>query len=228
MVTSLYLIRHGETASGDASRYHGSIDIPLSEKGRHQVAEKMATINKHLSTAKISKYLSYLREVHGDHTRNAKAGKGESRLSAVYCSDLKRAVQSAEIISRPYRLSPLQTNELRERNFGIWEGMSFAEIKKKHPDEFSLWAVNPLMHAPPGGETTIEVSQRVMRAVRTILDKHPGEEIVIVAHGCVNRIILCHITGIPLENLFRIEQDYAALNIIEFWEKYPVLKLLNG
>jgi alpha-ribazole phosphatase len=49
-----------------------------------------------------------------------------------------------------------------------------------------------------------------------------------VAHGGVNRIILCHIMGIPLENIFRIEQDYGAVNIIEFWDKYPVVKLLNG
>jgi len=52
--------------------------------------------------------------------------------------------------------------------------------------------------------------------------------VAIVAHGGVNRIVLCHILGIPLENIFRIEQDYAALNIVEFWEKYPVMKLLNG
>ncbi|MFZ3136959.1 MAG: histidine phosphatase family protein [Thermodesulfovibrionales bacterium] len=58
--------------------------------------------------------------------------------------------------------------------------------------------------------------------------KGEGEHVAIVAHGGVNRIILCLILGIPLENIFRIEQDYGALNIIEFWEKYPVVKLING
>jgi len=56
----------------------------------------------------------------------------------------------------------------------------------------------------------------------------PALNIAITAHGGVNRIILCHVMGIPLENIFRIEQDFAAVNIIEFWEKYPVVKLLNG
>ena len=49
----------------------------------------------------------------------------------------------------------------------------------------------------------------------------------IVAHGGVNRVILCNIMGLPLEHIFRIEQDNAAVNIIEFWEAYPVIKLLN-
>jgi alpha-ribazole phosphatase/probable phosphoglycerate mutase len=79
-----------------------------------------------------------------------------------------------------------------------------------------------------GGETTIEVRDRVIGAVDTILREHAGQYVAVVAHGGVNRIILCHILGIPLENIFRVEQDYAALNIVEFWEKYPVLKLLNG
>ena len=69
---------------------------------------------------------------------------------------------------------------------------------------------------------------------RAILSNHQFQlnlhllSIAVVAHGGVNRIILCHIMGIPLENIFRIEQDFAAVNIIEFWEKYPVVKLLNG
>lgn len=61
------------------------------------------------------------------------------------------------------------------------------------------------------------------------MDNHKtqAENIAIVAHGGVNRIMLCHFLEIPLEHIFRIEQDNAAVNIIEFWEKYPVVKLLN-
>ena len=68
----------------------------------------------------------------------------------------------------------------------------------------------------------------VINALETIIGNHNEELIAIVAHGGVNRIVLCHLLGIPLENIFRIEQDYAALNIIEFWDKYPVVKLING
>ena len=197
MVTTLYLIRHGETEGSEAKRYKGTLDVPLSEKGIKQVGH-------------LSRYI--LRVVN---------------LTAVYCSNLSRALKSAEIIARPHSLSPVVVPSLRERNFGHWEGMSFDEIKVKYPQEFADWAGNPMAFSPVNGETTLEVRDRVVDGFEKIICARPGENIAIVAHGGVNRIILCHILGIPLENIFRVEQDYGALNIIEFWDKYPVVKLMN-
>ena len=228
MTTTLYLIRHGETDGGNTKRYHGSIDIPLSDRGRQQIAEKAVLLMQNLGHGSATKYLSYLRDVHGITGSPEEPGTDARELSAVYCSTLSRAVQSAEIIAEPYNLSPVCRADLRERSFGLWEGMTFTEIRENYPDEFAAWAANPLAYSPLGGETTIEVRDRVIGAVDTILREHAGQHVAIVAHGGVNRIVLCHILGIPLENIFRIEQDYAALNIVEFWEKYPVMKLLNG
>jgi alpha-ribazole phosphatase/probable phosphoglycerate mutase len=196
MVTTLYLIRHGETEGSEVKRYKGSIDVPLSERGIAQIRSASVFINS-------------------------------SKLSAVYCSPLSRALKSAEIISEPHGLNPVIMPDLRERSFGVWEGMSFDEIKKQYPDEFKAWADNPLKFSPVGGENTLEVRDRALQALDNILKKHNGESISIVAHGGVNRVILCDIMGIPLENLFRIEQDFAAVNVIEFWDTYPVVKGLN-
>lgn len=228
MTTTLYLIRHGETDGGDTKRYHGSIDIPLSDRGRQQVAEKAVALTQHLSRGITARYLSYLRDVHGATEGSEDPGKDARELSAVYCSDLSRAAESAEIICAAHGLSPVRVAALRERSFGVWEGMSFAEIRERYPEAFGAWASNPLAYSPVGGETTREVKDRVIAAVDAILRDNAGRPVAIVAHGGVNRIILCHVLGMPLDNIFRIEQDYAALNIIEFWEKYPVLKLLNG
>ncbi len=226
MVTTLYLIRHGETAGSDTKRYHGSIDVLLSEKGKQQAAEKTDLLRHYVERATTSKHLSYLKDIHDSaDDLNASTPSG---LQALYCSSLSRAVQSAEIIARPFGLQPIKVADLRERSFGIWEGMSFSEIREQYPEEFAAWAQNPLAYSPVGGETTLEVKDRVIKVVSEIVERHAGQEIAVVAHGGVNRIILCHILGMPLENVFRIEQDYAALNIIEFWEMYPVLKLLNG
>lgn len=226
MVTTLYLIRHGETAGGDAKRYHGSIDIQLSEKGREQAAEKAVVLRRYIEKATTSKHLSYLRDIQ-DNADNQNASTS-SGLRAIYCSELSRAVQSAGIIAEQFGLVPILVPGLRERSFGIWEGMTFSEIVEHYPKEFASWAENPLAYSPIGGETTLEVRDRVIKVISEIVEKHAGEEVAVVAHGGVNRIILCHILGMPLENIFRIEQDYTALNIIEFWEKYPVMKLLNG
>lgn len=231
MVTTLYLIRHGETEGSETKRYKGSIDVPLSEKGIEQVEKVAVFVREHLRLESSAKYQSYLRDIHktkGSRVRGSEGSREAQRLAAVYTSNLSRAMKSAEIIARPYKLKPIQMKELRERSFGIWEGMSFTEIKERYPEEFSAWAGNPLKYSPVEGESTVEVEKRVMKAVNRILKKHKGDEIAIVSHGGVSRIILCNILGIPLENIFRIEQDYAAVNIIEFWNKYPVVKLING
>jgi len=229
MVTTVYLIRHGEIEGIGVKRYNGSIDVPLSENGVEQIRAAAKFIAAHLADPSSSKILSYLKEIHaGDDSGGGAAKDKESLLAAVYCSDLSRAVKSAEIIAAPYALTPLIRPGLRERSFGIWEGMTFSEIKQQYPEEFRAWAENPLKYSPPGGENTLEVRDRVVSSLYGILKNHEGQSIAAVAHGGVNRIILCHVLGVPLEHIFRIEQDFAAVNIIEFWEKYPVVKLLNG
>lgn len=224
MVATLYLIRHGATAGDDVKRYKGSIDVPLSEKGIEQINKSLSFIKEHIRKTALNRQQNYLVHIHGNsHNQNG-------ALNAVYCSPLGRAVKSAEILAKHFGLKPIEIANLTERNFGVWEGMSYLEIKEKYPEEFNKWAENPLKYCPPKGESTIEVRDRVIKAVEGTIAEHrsKGDNIAIVAHGGVNRIILCHFMGIPLENIFRIEQDHASVNIIEFWERYPVVKLVNG
>lgn len=230
MVTTLYLIRHGAVEGDGAKRYNGSVDVPLSEAGARQVESAAAFIDSHIGNSAFSRHMSYLKDVHadGEGAGGESEGDGIPRLSAVYCSDLGRAIRSAEIIAAPFGLKPVIIRGLRERSFGIWEGMTFTEIRENYPEEFGLWAENPLKYSPPGGENTSEVRDRAIGAFNAIIEKHAGDYVAVVAHGGINRIILCHVLGAPLEHIFRIEQDYAAVNIIEFWEKYPVVKLING
>jgi broad specificity phosphatase PhoE len=233
MVTTLYLVRHGETEGSDAKRYKGSIDVPLSTKGVVQMREAAGFIVEHLHRSCEAKSEGYLRDVHAKHG----AWKDERRdgmpetthlLSAVYCSHLSRALKSAEVVAEPFGLTPIPAADFRERHFGVWEGMTFLEIRERYPEEFEAWASNPLEHSPPGGESTLEVRDRVSTAIDEVLSRHAGENISVIAHGGVNRVILCGIMGMPLEHMFRIEQDCGCVNIIEFWDRYPVVKLLNG
>ena len=246
MVTKLYLIRHGETEGGQPNRYKGHIDVPLSENGIRQMERLSKYIVQNSSKSfKMVQSSSNLNNV--EPLNNIE----QLKLNAVYCSDLSRALKSAEIIAKPHKLKPVIMPELRERNFGIWEGMSFNEIKGKYPQEFEVWVNNPLKFSPMQGESTIEVKNRAINALNRILNEVQDSSkpfkivqnsstlnnieqlstmlnnVVIVSHGGINRIILCHLLEIPFENIFRIEQDYGALNIVEFYDKYPVVKLLN-
>ncbi|MBF0329526.1 MAG: histidine phosphatase family protein [Nitrospirae bacterium] len=224
MVTTLYLIRHGETEGADVKRYKGSIDVPLSDNGIIQIQKTSDFVFRHIKLSEAAKKKSYLNDIHKPHLKSSE----ELALSSVFCSDLSRAVKSAEIVAEPYAISPVANPAFRERSFGVWEGMSFPEIKEQYPSEFEAWASDPVTFSPVCGESTVDLNARVMPALNGILEKHQGESIALVAHGGVNRVILCNIMGVPLENVFRVEQDFAAVNVIEFWDKYPVVKLLNG
>ncbi|HAM49595.1 MAG TPA: histidine phosphatase family protein [Nitrospiraceae bacterium] len=228
MVTTLYLIRHGETEGSGIKRYTGSINVALSQKGAEQMKGTSALLLKHLLKSASSQSYSYLRDIYRLSAPRSEPTHSDMKLQAVYCSDLSRAMKSAEIIAEPHGIKAVVVKDLRERNFGIWEGLTFTEIRERYPEEFRSWADNPLKFSPIGGESTIEVRDRIIPAMEEIINGHCGEQIAIVAHGGVNRIMLCHILGIPLENIFRIEQDNGAVNIIEFWDRYPVMKLLNG
>jgi len=204
MVGTVFIIRHGETEGDGERRYKGTIDVPLSERGFQQAAEAAKFVKAYLDDA------------------------GQT-LHAVYCSDLIRSRKSAEPVAFEFGLSPQQVPAFRERSFGQWEGMTFDEIAKKWPDAFNSWASNPLKFSPMGGETTLEVRDRVLRAFdeNCVVRARP-RNMAVIAHGGVNRVLLCHYLGMPLENIFRIEQDYSCVNIIEFHEGFPLVRLLNG
>lgn len=221
MVTKIYLIRHGETEDADSRRYKGHIDVPLSENGIVQIKRLSKYLVQYSST-----WLNMAQKSSLNNIELSLNNFEQFKLKAVYTSDLSRAVKSAEIIGEPFGLKPVIVEGLKERNFGVWEGMSFDEIEKKFPDVFKAWAGNPLKFSPMEGESTLDVKERALRAFNKIVEKHNGGNIAIVAHGGINRIILCELLGIPLENIFRIEQDFAALNVIELWD-YPVIKLIN-
>ncbi|MEK6692120.1 MAG: histidine phosphatase family protein, partial [Nitrospirota bacterium] len=223
------------TEGSEEKRYKGTIDVPLSERGIRQMEEAsryIVELSRNRSDSPLPRDnppTSPLRAMafsKGGQRGIIKGGMG-GLFDAVYCSDLSRAVRGAEIIAKPFRLSPVKINGLRERDFGVWEGMSFDEIKEKYPEDFRAWVKNPLRFSPTGGENTLEVKERCMSAIDRIVSDHNGRDIAIVAHGGVNRIILCQFLGIPLENIFRIEQDYGAVNIVEFHSSYPVVKLFN-
>jgi alpha-ribazole phosphatase/probable phosphoglycerate mutase len=219
MITTVYLIRHGKTVGGEEKRYKGHIDVPLSEEGIGQV-ERLA---KHI--VERNEQGSRWQKMKTDVSTNR--DDGNCTLNTIYSSDLIRAVKSAEIIGEPFGLEPVIIHQFRERSFGLWEGMSFSEIRRQYPGEFNAWAVDPVKFSPTGGESTEAVRDRVIPAFYEVLRKHPDGEIAIVSHGGITRIILCEVLGIPLQNIFRVEQNFGCLNIIEFYDDVPVVRVMN-
>ncbi|GJL79262.1 MAG: alpha-ribazole phosphatase [Nitrospinaceae bacterium] len=149
-------------------------------------------------------------------------------IHAFYSSDLKRTRICAEIVSKPHGLKPTAFSELRELSFGEWEGMSVAEVNQKFPNQLENRLKNIETFSVKGGETFLQLQERVIPKFEEIVGGHSNETIVILAHGGVNRIILGHVLGIPMSNIFRIQQEYGAINVIQYYQDNGVAELIGG
>ncbi|MFZ5647045.1 MAG: alpha-ribazole phosphatase [Bacillota bacterium] len=149
-------------------------------------------------------------------------------ISAVYCSDLQRAMETARHIAGPRGLDLISLKSLREINFGQWEGHTFKEIKEKYGDLVKQWWSNPVNVSIPGGESLLGLVSRVVPAVRGIVEKHDGEQVAVVCHGGPIRSLVSTVLDMDLNKYWKIRQDNAALNIIDFpdWNS-GVVTLLN-
>ncbi|NLW25311.1 MAG: alpha-ribazole phosphatase [Clostridia bacterium] len=149
------------------------------------------------------------------------------KIEAIFCSDLSRSLDTAREIAKEQELVPLARKDLREISLGKWEGLKFAEVAQRYPREFKQRGADIGYFRPPGGESFADCSQRVQAAFYDILsNKH--KNILIVGHAGVNRLIICHVLGLPLNNMFRIGQDYGCTNIILKGKFRFRVKLLNG
>lgn len=150
-------------------------------------------------------------------------------IKAVYSSDLQRSVIGAQKVAAALGLSSSEVPELRELHLGRWEGLTRAEAIEKFPEDDGF-TFHDLAHSKiEGGESLSDLKARVMPAIEKLVAANEGEHICVVAHGGVNRLILMEAMGLPVENFFKIEQDYGGLNIIDYFsDGHCVVKMLNG
>lgn len=173
--TRIIAVRHGETAWNVDARIQGQLDIALNDTGRWQAR------------------------------RVGQALSGED-LTAIYSSDLGRAHETARAIGEAARIPVIAHAGLRERHFGMFEGKTFDEIQQTWPEHALNWRKRIPEWAPPeGGESLLQLRERVGHTVHDLASRHPGEQIAIVAHGGV------------LDTLYRIATG-QAVNSPRTWQ----------
>ncbi|MEN2981108.1 MAG: histidine phosphatase family protein [Thermus sp.] len=148
-------------------------------------------------------------------------------VAAVYAPDSLAEAEGgrllAEALGVPLRLRP----ELRERSWGIWEGLSFAEVEARFPQEVAAWVADEAGFAPPGGESVREAWARGKEAVQSLLRAHLGQAVLVVGNCTLNRAALSLALPLPPEEGLRLEQDYARLTVLDFYGGEGVVKALN-
>lgn len=153
--TRIIAVRHGETSWNVDSRIQGQMDIQLNDTGVWQA-------------------------------RRVGAALAGELVSALYSSDLGRAHETARCIAERVGIPVVAHPGLRERRFGLFEGRTFDEIHRDWPEHASNWRKRiPEWEPPEGGESLVQLRERVSRTVRDLAARHPGEQIVVVAHGGV-------------------------------------------
>jgi len=153
----------------------------------------------------------------------------DCNIAACYSSDLSRCAIGARIISGYLGITPHYRSELRELNIGIWEGLTWAEIVKRYPDQWAGRLADLVNYRVPEGENLLDLAGRALPTLKEIVAAHRGENVLVVGHGGMNRVLLLDAIDAPLASLFNIEQKYGCLNIIDYYEDgRAVVNLLNG
>lgn len=150
-------------------------------------------------------------------------------LDAVWSSDLDRCRYGAEQLAATRGLEVVYRQALRELHVGDWEGRTWRELKAAYPVEWQARLDDIVHYRVPGGESFLDVALRVRVELARLLATHRGQHVALVAHGGVNRVILLDALGAPLERVLSLEQDYACINVIDYFaEGSRTVRLVNA
>ncbi|GGX17662.1 bifunctional RNase H/acid phosphatase [Streptomyces noursei] len=194
------LLRHGETALTPQKRFSGSggTDPELSDAGRRQA----------------------------EATAAALAARGT--IQAVVSSPLRRCQETAGAVAARLGLDVRVEDGLRETDFGAWEGLTFAEVRERYPDDLDAWLGSTKAAPTGGGESFATVARRVAVARDKLLSRYAGKTVLLVTHVTPIKTLVRLALGAPPESLFRMELSAASLTAVAYYaDGNASLRLLN-
>ena len=196
-MTRIFLVRHAESTWNPIKRLQGAQDSPLSAKGRQQA------------------------ELLGKRFRNV-------HLEGLYSSHLTRSLQTAEAIASATGLSVLPVDGLQELSFGEWEGTLLNEIDLDGCRNFLEYWVHLLRHKPIAGSEPLEICRdRMVKAISSIIQRHPEGNAAIVSHGSALSVFFQHILEAPLENIWRMQPSNGSISVVTAHDKWLRMNCYN-
>ncbi|MEW1753829.1 bifunctional RNase H/acid phosphatase [Streptomyces angustmyceticus] len=197
---TLVLLRHGETPLTPEKRFSGSggTDPALSAAGRRQA----------------------------EATAAALAARGT--IQAVVSSPLRRCRETAGAVAERLGLEVRIEEGLRETDFGAWEGLTFAEVRERHPEDLDAWLGSAKVAPTGGGESFATVARRVAVARDKLLARYAGRTVLVVTHVTPVKTLVRLALGAPPESLFRMELSAASLSVVAYYaDGNASVRLLN-
>ncbi|CAL9623661.1 phosphoglycerate mutase GpmB [Streptomyces sp. enrichment culture] len=194
------LLRHGETPLTPQKRFSGSggTDPSLSGTGREQ-AERAAAMLARRGT-----------------------------IQAVVSSPLARTRETAGIVAARLGLDVGIDDGLRETDFGAWEGLTFAEVRERHPDDLNAWLASPDAEPTGGGESFAATATRLAATRDRLVAAHAGRTVLLVTHVTPIKTLVRLALGAPPESLFRMELSAASLSVVAYYaDGNASVRLLN-
>ncbi len=149
-------------------------------------------------------------------------------IDAVYSSDLKRALQTADVVSRPHKLPVQIERDVRELDHGELEGLTFIEIRENYTEFLSRWRAEPAELQIPGGEKLVDVSHRAWNGLTRIVERHDSDStVVVVSHNFPILGIICRITNTHLNNYRSFHLDPCGMTRINYGDlgKWAVIQI---
>jgi alpha-ribazole phosphatase len=148
-------------------------------------------------------------------------------FDAFYASPRLRTLESARILASFHTCVCREDDGLGEIDFGDFEGLPYDEIAERYPTLYRQWMDSPTEVQFPNGESFGAMRLRVLRTLEAILKAHEGRTVAVVTHGGTIRIILAWVLQMPDRYIFRLAQDYAAMNLLTWTGGVPTVQSLN-
>lgn len=148
-------------------------------------------------------------------------------VASIYSSPLQRAYHTAFPIAMRHNLAVQVVDDLRESDFGAWEGLSRAEVMAQDGERLLTWERDTAI-APPGGESLEAMHGRVLAFVEKMGRTHPDQTVVLVSHVGPIKAVLCAALGTPVSSAFRIFLDPATISVVDWRQTMPVVRLVNS
>lgn len=203
--TRLVFVRHGRTSSNTSGKIASYTKEPLDEKGVKQIESASAVIH------------------------------AQYEPDAIFTSPMPRAVQSAEIIARDTSITPIQTEDLLEFNFGVIAGLTLAQVETQYPELFKSYVEwvesedQPSLTHPvfPSGETMEMVANRVHRLTQSVLRANRGKTSILVSHGGFIKCCLQVYTGGVFNRSIPFWIDNGSISVVDFYKNTAIIRLVN-